>query len=84
MKTRVEHMFERDRFQIEKNIAFISKNRNEIFRVIVQFVKQNANACSIYNVCTSNLMKIQTKNFANSQFVVNDISKYFIIRVIYT
>ena len=56
MKARVEHMFKRDRFQIEKNIAFILKNRSEIFRVIAQLVKQNANTCSIYNVCISNLM----------------------------
>ena len=35
MKTRVENMFERNQFYIEKNIASISKIRNEIFLVII-------------------------------------------------
>ena len=40
-------MFERNKFYIEKNIASILKNRNEIFRVIAQLFKQNKIICLI-------------------------------------
>ena len=61
MKTHVKNIFERNRFYIEKNIASISKNRNEIVRVTIQLFKQNENTYSIYNKYTLNLKKIINK-----------------------
>ena len=58
MKTHVKNIFKRNRFYIEKNIVSISKNRNEIARVMIQLFKQNKNVYSIYNKYIFNLKKM--------------------------